>query len=146
MVAISEAVLKAAGPGASSADRAALRSACHALAQTRRMQLRSREVWEDEAHGRLLPAMTACAEVAAAAAAAAAAVEDPAPAAEAHALRVELALQTRHCAHLGCTNMQGASEKRMPVAGRCSVCHGPRYCSRDCQLADAARHGPMCGG
>lgn len=54
-------------------------------------------------------------------------------------------LSTRRCAHLGCTDVAGASEVAAPRGKRCASCLAVRYCSKACQLADwKAGHKAVC--
>ena len=58
-------------------------------------------------------------------------------------LRAELALATRGCTHLACTNCSGASEAGFK-GRRCGGCHLVRYCSEACRDADWDRHRRQC--
>ncbi len=53
-------------------------------------------------------------------------------------------LAQRPCANPLCSNVSGCSEARLR-GRRCSGCRAVRYCSRECQAADFARHSRVCG-
>lgn len=53
-------------------------------------------------------------------------------------------LATRHCAHVGCTTVAGASEAGMPRGSRCGNCSSVRYCGKACQKADWKAHKAAC--
>ncbi len=53
-------------------------------------------------------------------------------------------LAQRPCANPLCSNVSGCSEARMRGC-RCSGCRAVRYCSRECQAADFAKHSRVCG-
>ena len=69
-----------------------------------------------------------------------------APAAEEHELlREARALACFPCANPLCTNLSGCSESGLRhLARRCSGCRAVCYCSRQCQVADFAKHGLVC--
>lgn len=91
-----------------------------------RQRLRSRNWWEREVAGTLLPSLKRLAEAVEAGEGGEGQPEDAAAllqAAHAHA--------TRACAHPGCTNLRGASEGRLR-GQRCGGCGVVRYCSHEC--------------
>ncbi|GAB4818687.1 hypothetical protein N2152v2_005733 [Parachlorella kessleri] len=53
-------------------------------------------------------------------------------------------LARRPCANPLCCNVSGCSEARLR-GRRCSGCQVVRYCSRECQAADFAKHARVCG-
>lgn len=57
--------------------------------------------------------------------------------------RLAAALAMRRCAHLGCTNLWGCSEGRLPTR-LCSGCRLVRYCSLDCAAAARGQHAAVC--
>ncbi len=53
-------------------------------------------------------------------------------------------LAQRPCTNPLCPNLSGCSEARLR-GRRCSGCRAVRYCSRECQAADFAKHFRVCG-
>ncbi len=131
------AVLEEAAPQESAAVQA-WRRRCEQFAQLPRRQLRAKRVWQQAFGRELLPPVLAWAAAAAEAQRSAAG-----QAGEEQQQRLDRAVQVRPCAFLGCTNLRGCSEGRLPVK-LCSGCRSASYCSRECQVADWGRHARVC--
>lgn len=118
----------------------AVRRACDTFAQLPRRELRVHKAWEALQRG-LLPhiqAVVAAVEEEECLAGQVAKEEDGGI-----RKRLAAALELRACAHLGCTNLAGASEGRLRVR-RCGGCGRVRFCSEECAAAAWAEHAPVC--
>ena len=106
--------------------------------QLPRSKLRDRKVWEHTVQRDLLPQVLAWAAQAEAKYGA----EGVAPVPELQ-LRIGRALAVRPCAHLGCTNVRGASEGRLR-GRRCAGCRVTRFCCEACRDAAWPQHAAVC--